>query len=303
MRNTSELERRRPDTLLAHRKAVVRAVGMMRERLCEEISLQDVADAAYVSPYHFSRVFRALAGIPPGQFLSALRIQRAKRLLLDTDLDVTDVCFEVGFNSLGTFSRRFKELTGVSPRQLRSLVSVESPMMIPEGVPRPTGTLPAVEGELEVPAGFSGPVFIGLFPTPIPQGRPTACTIVRSGTRFRIQHTPAERQYLFAAAFPSETRLTEQVVCDESLLAARIDRPLKFPQGEVSRVGRLKLQPPDLVDPPMLLTFPLLISEHRAGHRSPRGDRTNKQPRRSARRGQTPVWDRGGPGSRRELPP
>jgi AraC-like DNA-binding protein len=273
LRDTSGLERRRPDTLLAHRQAVVRAVGMMKERLCEEISLQDVADAAYVSPYHFSRLFRGLAGIPPGQFLSALRIQRAKRLLLVTDLDVTDVCFEVGFNSLGTFSRRFKELTGVSPRQLRSLASRDSPMVVPERVPRPAASPSVVEGELEVPAGFSGPVFIGLFPTPIPQGRPTACTIARSATRFRIQHAPADRQYLFAAAFPSDTRLTEQVVCDGSLLAARIDRPLRVRQGKVSRVERLKLQPPDVVDPPMLLTFPLLVSEHRSADGHPTGAR------------------------------
>jgi AraC-like DNA-binding protein len=62
---------------------------------------------AHLSPYHFARTFRRITGIPPGEFLGALRLQRAKELLLTTDLFTSEVCYEVGYASFGTFTSRF----------------------------------------------------------------------------------------------------------------------------------------------------------------------------------------------------
>ena len=87
-----------------HGLAVERVLATMRERLDEDLTLHDMADVAHLSPYHFTRVFRHVTGIPPCEFLTALRLQEAKRLLLTTGLSVTDVCFEVGYSSLGTFT-------------------------------------------------------------------------------------------------------------------------------------------------------------------------------------------------------
>ena len=74
-----------------------------------------MAQAALMSPAHFSRKFRAAYGETPYSYLMTRRIERAMALLRRGDLSVTEVCFEVGCSSLGTFTTRFTECVGVSP--------------------------------------------------------------------------------------------------------------------------------------------------------------------------------------------
>src|SRR5215213_3589316 len=111
----------RPATTAAHHEAVERVIRMMHDRLDEPLTLQEMSRTAYISPYHFNRIFRHITGIPPNKFLYALRLETAKRLLLTTNTSVTNVCFDVGYNSLGTFIRRFTGLVGLSPSHFRSL--------------------------------------------------------------------------------------------------------------------------------------------------------------------------------------
>ena len=87
-------------TVAAHTQAVERAIQAMHTHLHEAQTLEDLASVAYLSPSHFHRVFHRLIGIPPGEFLSALRLQMARRLLVTTPLSVTDICFEVGYSSM-----------------------------------------------------------------------------------------------------------------------------------------------------------------------------------------------------------
>src|SRR5438309_1587588 len=122
-----------PGAEQAHSVAIERAILAMRERLQEPLSLQDMADIAHMSPYHFSRVFHRLIGIPPGEFLTALRLDAAKRLLLTTSLSVTDICFEVGYLSPSSFTTRFTQLVGLPPRQLRQ-VAGDYTMPCPESL-------------------------------------------------------------------------------------------------------------------------------------------------------------------------
>src|SRR5262249_28546352 len=102
-----------------HQNAVERVIKVMREHLAEPLSLGDMADEACLSPYYFNRVFHRSIGLPPCEFLAALRLDAAKKLLLTTDLSVTDVCFTVGYNALGSFTSRFTQQVGLSPRHLR----------------------------------------------------------------------------------------------------------------------------------------------------------------------------------------
>jgi transcriptional regulator GlxA family with amidase domain len=74
------------------------------------------AQAGY-SRYHFIRAFRAAYGATPGDYLSRRRVERARELLRSANLAVTEVCFLVGFSSLGSFSSRFSELTGCAPSE------------------------------------------------------------------------------------------------------------------------------------------------------------------------------------------
>ena len=98
----------------SHRVVVERTIAQIGGTGAD-LSLRDMADIAYLSPHHFARTFRRVTGISPGEFQCALRLQRAKRLLLTTDLSASGVCFEVGYGSLGIFTSRFTHLVGVSP--------------------------------------------------------------------------------------------------------------------------------------------------------------------------------------------
>jgi AraC-like DNA-binding protein len=75
----------REDTIASHRRAVERVITSARERLCEPISLRDMSRVAYLSEFHFNRVFHQITGLPPAKFISAMRLDEAKRLLLNTD--------------------------------------------------------------------------------------------------------------------------------------------------------------------------------------------------------------------------
>lgn len=97
---------------------LIRRLARVRDRMHAEshepLRLADLARQACLSEQHFVRVFRATYGVTPGQYLGTLRMAHAKRLL-SRDLSVTDVCMEVGYTSLGTFSRRFARETSLSP--------------------------------------------------------------------------------------------------------------------------------------------------------------------------------------------
>ena len=118
---------------LAHEKAHVfekraeEAIRTMRRFLRKPPSIPELAEEARITPWHFIRQFRRTVGIPPGEYLAALRIEFAKILLLKTPEKVTNICFDLGFSSLGSFASRFTSLVGVSPVAFRRLADAFSP--------------------------------------------------------------------------------------------------------------------------------------------------------------------------------
>jgi AraC-like DNA-binding protein len=95
------------------------ARDFMRYAYGRPVSLPDVAAHANLSPYHFLRVYKRAYGETPHEFLTRLRIERAKRLLAKGSHNVTEACFEVGFSSLGSFSSLFAGRVGLSPSEYR----------------------------------------------------------------------------------------------------------------------------------------------------------------------------------------
>ena len=95
----------------------------VRDRIDREyarpLNVEALARTAHMSAGHLSRQFRAAYGESPYSYLMTRRIERAMALLRRGDLNVTEVCFEVGCSSLGTFSTRFTELVGISPSAYR----------------------------------------------------------------------------------------------------------------------------------------------------------------------------------------
>jgi AraC-like DNA-binding protein len=102
---------------LAHLR---RARDLMDREYWRPLKVEALARAALMSSAHFSRRFRAAYGETPYAYLMTRRIERAKALLRRGDMSVTEVCFEVGCTSLGSFSSRFTELVGETPTAYRA---------------------------------------------------------------------------------------------------------------------------------------------------------------------------------------
>jgi AraC-like DNA-binding protein len=106
---------------------LVRARDLVHESHAEPLTLQALAGAAGLSPTFFLRRFTAAFGTTPHQYLTDVRLERARRELA-RGRAVTDVCFDVGFHSLGSFSSLFRRRVGVSPRdwqrRVRAVVGV-----------------------------------------------------------------------------------------------------------------------------------------------------------------------------------
>lgn len=101
---------------------VRRARRLIDREYADPLDLDRIARAACLSPYHFHRLFRRETGETPHQYLTRRRIERARELLITTELSVTDVCLEVGFSSLGSFSTKFRRFAGHSPSRYRRAV-------------------------------------------------------------------------------------------------------------------------------------------------------------------------------------
>lgn len=104
----------------------------MRHEYAGRVRLADVSARANLSPYHFLRVYKAAYGETPHEFLTRLRIERAKGLLAMGNHNVTEACFEVGFSSLGSFSVLFRDRVGLSPSEYRR--HVRSGIVVPREI-------------------------------------------------------------------------------------------------------------------------------------------------------------------------
>lgn len=100
-------------------RRLLRAKDRMDAFSHEDWPIQDLASVSGVSEAHFARSFREAFGMPPHRYLLTRRIERAKALLRDTNLAVTAIAFDTGWNSLGTFGRTFRDVTGESPGAVR----------------------------------------------------------------------------------------------------------------------------------------------------------------------------------------
>ena len=100
-------------------RRLLRARDAMDRAYAEPLDVRAVAAVAHILPAHFSRCFRTTFGETPHRYLQRRRVERSMFLLRETDRSVTDICFDVGFTSLGTFSRTFRDIVGETPSAYR----------------------------------------------------------------------------------------------------------------------------------------------------------------------------------------
>jgi AraC-like DNA-binding protein len=247
-------------------KAVERVILSMHQRLGCLLTLQDMAAISQLSAYHFSRVFSHVTGVSPCRFLAALRVEEAKRLLLRTQLSATEVCFEVGYNSLGTFTTNFTQLVGISPSRLRRLGDSGLADLLADlhayghsgGAPRSTAAM--IQGHVQLPEAFSGLIFVGLFPDPIPQGQPVGCDLLSSPGRYQIGAVPDGRYWLFGSALAhTGDPLTYLLPTSDNHWVGLVNKQLLVRDGRVRGDTNLMLRRCRLTDPPILSVLPILL--------------------------------------------
>jgi AraC family transcriptional regulator len=247
-----------------HLMAVERVIAAMHRHEDGALYLHTMAEMANLSPYHFARTFREVTGIPPGEFLKAVRLERAKRLLLGTEMGVAEVCFEVGYESVGTFATRFRDLVGLPPGRMRRL---------PEELHAALGRADGWYQSLSSPdaAGVSfrvhghdlheSMIFAGLFPTAVPQGRPVAGTVLNAPGSHRLRRVPDGHYHLMAAALPLSGDPWGLLAPGGALRVGRAPRPLTIRGGRLGEPVSVALRPIRLTDPPVLVSLPALLLE------------------------------------------
>jgi transcriptional regulator GlxA family with amidase domain len=124
-------------------RRLLRAKDRMDAASHEEWPVERLARVSGVSAAHFAREFKNGFGVPPHRYLLTRRIERATSLLRETDLSITDIAFQTGWQSLGTFGRIFRDVTGESPgamrmrQQAESLGAIGVPVCIERAARRP----------------------------------------------------------------------------------------------------------------------------------------------------------------------
>ena len=101
-------------------RRLLRAKDSMDAASEENWPVERLANVSGVSDAHFARSFKEAFGVPPHRYLLTRRIERAKALLRDSDAPIIEIAFQTGWNSLGTFGRVFRDITGESPSEVRA---------------------------------------------------------------------------------------------------------------------------------------------------------------------------------------
>lgn len=272
------LERRlpscRPETVDSYRQAVSRVLDVCRDHLDEDLDLDELASVAHMSPYHFHRTFRQTTGLTPAQFLAALRMEEARRRLVETDQSVTDISLAVGYHSLGTFTRRFTHLVGLAPTELRERADALADI--------PLGELatPALEmfqllmastDDLglclagQVVADPQEPVdlddcmiFLGCFDRPVPERLPVGWGLRAGAGPFQLVGPVEGSARLLVVALPVAVSAREVLVEPKAIRGVGLSPPLDL-GAELPRDLEIALRPVDPLDPPVLLAIPLLL--------------------------------------------
>jgi AraC-like DNA-binding protein len=251
----------RAGTVESNQVSVERAIRHMKEHLAEPLDLDGLAQIAAISKFHFVRVFDETTGTTPHHFLSCLRIQRAKESLLKSRTPITEVCLEVGYNSLGTFSKTFSELVGLSPQEFRAMPQRLTAKQFATAIwsylaARKKISGPNIEGVVVGPARPKGFTFIGTFTKGVPLGVPISGTVMIGRGKFCIERPPLPEFHLLAALLPLSASLTQMAANLPVCLVASVR--VQNDVGTPPQQHLLRLRPLRPTDPPIVLALPAL---------------------------------------------
>ncbi|HWO76633.1 MAG TPA: helix-turn-helix transcriptional regulator [Bacillus sp. (in: firmicutes)] len=242
------------------------AISYIHQNINETLSLTQLANHVAYSPYHFTRIFKERVGLSPLYYVSSLRLQKAKEMLLRTDLSVRDIGLEIGQQSLGTFTSRFTERVGMSPSQFRnSVLQAEDHFQSLKSLSNWRTSNPAetrlarIEGTVQSELPFQGVILIGLFPKPIPEGPPIYGTLLPSLGNFCFKNVKPGIYYLMATSVSWGMQSTD-ILLPYNTLRARLKEPIIVDPHTSVLHRTVTLHTPRMDDPPILISLPLLMN-------------------------------------------
>ncbi len=257
----------RPDTAADRLWRIQRAIDAMRQPDSDRLSLDELSEIAYYSRFHFVRSFRAVTGSTPAAFQAALRFARAGQLLLTTQASVTEICAEVGYTSLGTFSDRYREMVGVSPvtyRELPDRIADIPPTALLHGV----SSLDRGGCRLQVliPERVAGmrAIYIGLYPAGQPIGVPVAGTMTGGPGSVTLSGFAPGTYHVLSAAIPAPIDGHGHLLLSRDVLVGGNSRPIRVVAGERPTIA-LPYRPVGPTDPPILTALPALVVDLTVG--------------------------------------
>lgn len=265
---TLDVRPHRTKTTARWRESVQRVLVHMRDHIEEKQSSEEFAGVGAISRFHFNRVFRRTTGIPPAHFLGAMRFEMAKRLLLTTEMSVTDICFEVGYNSLGTFVSRFTQLVGISPSELRRVARILEGTdlrslcnAVSSGRKRPLAT--SIVGQIKIGSEFCGVLFVGLYETLLPHARPLQCQCLSAPGSFSFG--PVRDGTYTVAAAGVHYLVDPRTFLNEGAVVRGASKPVVVAASRGERNLEVSLRPTTPFDPPILAPLPAMLLSAQPG--------------------------------------
>jgi AraC-like DNA-binding protein len=239
---------------------VEQAVSAMRERIAEPLRLDELAHGAGYSSFHFDRLFRSVTGLSAGAFQSALRIEAAKHLLIDTQLPITRICAELGYESLGSFTSRFGRSVGVSPNAFRALAQrlanndVTALLEHAFNASKRDGPLRGTVHGSQAPCAF---VWVGIFRKGMPEERPIAGMLRRGDGIFSVREIPDGSYHVLSASVAPDANWRTYLLSGDHVRVAT-SGTVAVREGAFAWPPALALRPLSPTDPPILASLAIL---------------------------------------------
>ena len=236
----------------------LRATRYLRTRFRERVTVGDLSEHLAYSPSHLTRVFTSVVGTSPMDYLAAWRLHEAKHLLVTHRLGVAETCHEVGYTSVGTFSRRFLRDVGTAPGALRRIAD----RIAERTLPAVSLLVPAagrIRIRLDIPEEMRrtlGPApyqWVGTFARPVPSGLPTSGTLRRHIDEIELPVVPGS-PWLLATVFPDGADVHEQLAPTNPLVAR-----LRVPEEPVAGPVTLPVRAALPWDPAVLVALAAMV--------------------------------------------
>ncbi len=244
---------------------VRRAIAFIHTNLMEPITLSGLADVACYSPWHFDRMFQGRTGVPPMAYLTLARIASARRQITTTRHSIINVAYDVGYNSVGSFGKRFTALVGCSPTSLRHAADRFDRARFQARAAAAAELCAgyagrACHGTVAFRGGESGFVFLALQHRGRMTPSPVTCAVARAPGPFAIPLPGSGDFELVAIGFPDGVADTALITQDEAPRARR-NLSVMAVAGNARLALPLLLGAPTPDDVPIPPVFPLLLEQ------------------------------------------